>query len=136
MTPAPAFVVGQEIPARVFRVDGANMRIFALLMRDPNPIHFDAGYVKAHALGERPVNQGTINLAYLMNALLDQVARPEQLRAFRCRFLANVYEGDEVRAGGTVSGIDGPRVLIDVWLERSDRQRVLEGTAELLLQSA
>lgn len=130
----PDLAPGDELPVRTLQVDVRDMRVFTLLMRDPNPLHFDPDAVRAAGLGDRPINQGTITMAYPLNALLAAVPGPAALRSFRCRFLGSVYEGDEVRAGGTVTAVEDGRTTVDVWLERGVGTRVLEGTATLELR--
>ena len=54
------------------------------------------------------------------------------------RFLANVFAGDVVVAGGTVTGrTDEPdgsaRIDCDVWLDVEGGGRALEGVAQVLL---
>ena len=62
-------------PARRFRlalesVSPEKMKIFAALARDPNPIHWDRAAVAERGLGDRLINQGPINLGYVVNMLL------------------------------------------------------------------
>lgn len=122
-------VAGAELPVRTLTVDVRDMRVFTLLMRDPNPLHFDPAAVRVAGLGDAPINQGTITMAYPLNALLAALPHPGALRTFRCRFLGSVHAGDEVRAGGTVTSVDDDVATVEVWLDGPDGARVLEGTA-------
>ena len=121
--------VGDPIPPLTLTADGPSMKVMSLIMRDPNPIHFDAELVRSLGLGDGPVNQGTLSLAYPINALLHLVESPAQLRHLRCRFLGSVYEGDVVTAGGTVTATDAETFSADIWLDREDGTRVLSGSA-------
>lgn len=125
--------VGQEIRGEPLVVRGCEMRIFSLLMADPNPLHFDPAAVQARGLGDKPINQGTINMAYVINPLLQLVQSPERLESFRCRFLANVLEGDTVCARGRVTHVGSESVTLDIWLERVGGEHVVEGTATLVV---
>jgi acyl dehydratase len=133
--------VGTQIPPRVVeRVGSAEMKTMAALLQDPNPIHWDPVATRALGMGERVVNQGPINLAYVMNALVSWVGNdPSRLRAITLRFMANVFEGDRVEAGGTVTGVrdvNGERLAdCDVWLDVTGGSRALAGTAVLALPS-
>ena len=71
------------------------MKLMALLLRDPNPIHLDPHAAAAVGLGHACVNQGPANLAY---ALTHVTARhPEAtLTGFDARFRATVVAGDVV----------------------------------------
>ena len=125
--------VGQEMPVTAYQVEAAPMKVFSLIMRDPNPLHFDAVHVAALGGGDRTVNQGTINAAYPINALLtwrggsDAVAR---VRRFTCRFSTTIRAGDHLTAHGLVSGIDADGTAeIELWLETSDGLRAVTGSA-------
>ncbi len=131
--------VGSPItPFRVDGVDEARMKTMAALLRDPNPIHFDAEAVRSLGLGDRPVNQGPLNVAYVVNALLAWAGGdPAALRHLQVRFTGNVFAGDRVTAGGEVVGlqqVDGGTVATcDVWLDRDDGTRLVHGEAEVAL---
>ena len=127
----PELEVGQQFAGRLMTVDAKDMQIFSLLMSDPNPIHFDPEAVRRRGLGDRRINQGTINMAYPINALLELVGEPKSIRSFRCRFLGNVFEGDRVSATGRVSSVAGGTAVVEVWLQRENGDRVLEGSATL-----
>lgn len=131
--------VGSELPALdIDRVDIAKMKTMAALLRDPNPIHWDPESTRALGMGDRTVNQGPINLAYVMNMLIAWVGNdPTRLRAINLRFMANVFDGDRVRAGGRVAALrdhDGERLAdCEVWLDVIGGARVLAGTATVAL---
>jgi acyl dehydratase len=124
------YSVGEELPTVQFTVEGSSMKVFSMIMKDPNPIHFDVEAVRALGLGDRPVNQGTINMAYPINALLDMVESPSQLRRFRCRFLGSLFAGDLVTVAGIVTASRAEEFEVDIWLDRDDT-RVLTGSAVL-----
>lgn len=131
--------VGTELPARVVeRVDVARMKTMAALLQDPNPIHWDPESTRALGMGDRTVNQGPINLAYVMNMLVAWVGNdPSRLRGTTLRFLANVFDGDRVEAGGRVTAlrdVNGERLAdCDVWLDVTGGPRALAGTATVAL---
>jgi acyl dehydratase len=133
--------VGTRIPPRVVEhVGSAEMKTMAALLQDPNPIHWDHAATRALGMGERVVNQGPINMSYVMNALVSWVGNdPSRLRAITLRFMANVFEGDRVEAGGTVTGVrdvNGERLAdCDVWLDVTGGSRALAGTAVVALPS-
>lgn len=128
--------VGDAIPERTFEVEVWPMKVFSVLMGDPNPIHFDPDFVRGLGLGEQPVNQGTITMSYAVSAVTDWAGGVERLLRFQCRFLANVLAGDSVTAGGTVTAVEstptGATASLEVWLERAG-ERVLAGSAVVAL---
>lgn len=130
--------VGTELPPFVVEsVPVEPMKTVAALLRDPNPIHFDTTAVQALGMGDRPVNQGPTNMAYVTNMLVAWTGDPAAVRALRVRFLGNVFAGDRLTARGVVTGIreeGGTRLAdLDVWLERSEDDRVLDGSAVVAL---
>lgn len=125
--------VGTVLPAwELPAVSAEKMKTMALVLADPNPIHFDLDAVRALGMGDRPVNQGPNNLAYVMNMLAAWSGGHEHLRGIRVRFRGNVLGGDRVVARGTVSSLrneDGA-VLADCDVELVvDEKVVLAGTA-------
>ena len=128
-TQVPPFVV-EAVPVEA-------MKTVAALLHDPNPIHFDVEAVSELGMGDRQVNQGPTNMAYVVNMLTAWTGDPGCVRRLQVRFLGNVFAGDRVSTGGVVTGIreEGGRRLgdLDVWLERSPEDRVLVGTATVAL---
>ena len=106
------------------------MKAWAKFLHDPNPIHLDPAVVKAKGLGDRVINQGPANLAYLINML--QAAFPGGfIESLEVRYVDNVFGGEAVEAGGTVKEVSAARrapVACEVWL-RAEARPVLTGTA-------
>lgn len=133
-------VPGTEVPALIIEeVRAEPMKTVAALLQDPTPIHWDAEAVRALGMGDRVVNQGPSNMAYVVNMLADWAGNPARLRRLRVRFLGNVLAGDRLAARGVVTGVreeGGERLAdLDVWLERSEDDRVLDGTATVAIGS-
>jgi acyl dehydratase len=123
---------------KTFRIDAVSpdaMKAWAKFLHDPNPIHLDPEVVKAKGLGDRVINQGPANLAYLINML--QAAVPNALiESLEVRYVDNVFGGEAVEAGGAVKDVslEGSkrRVNCEVWLRAPARGAVLTGTAVLV----
>lgn len=116
--PVPALIA----PLRV-EVRPEPMKLYAALARDPTPIHWDAD-----AAGGRVINQGPLNLGYIVNMLIAW-AGPEAIREIDARFTDNVFAGDVVVAGGVVTAVRDGLAVCDVWLDREDGGRAVTGTA-------
>jgi 3-hydroxybutyryl-CoA dehydratase len=121
-------------PFRIGAVSPEGMKAWAKFLHDPNPIHLDPAVVKAKGLGDRVINQGPANLAYLINML--QGAIPNGLiESLEVRYVDNVFGGEAVEAGGTVKEVSTNaskrRISCDVWLRADARGAVLTGTAVL-----
>jgi len=112
-----------------------NMRLLAQALADPNPIHLDRDAVRQLGLGDRLINQGPANFAYVLNMLRDAVPGAE-IRGLRVRLLSNVFEGERVEAAGKVVSVDEDgderRVECQVWLDAEGGRRAIEGTATLV----
>jgi acyl dehydratase len=137
MTTSDDVTVGTPLPGQTVDVDAQRMKTMAALLRDPNPIHLDPEAVAALGLGDRPVNQGPVNLGYVMNVLLAWAdGDPGRIRRVTVRFLGNVLAGDRVHAGGEVRAVTEvgsvPVATCEVWLDRDDGTRLLTGTAEVV----
>jgi 3-hydroxybutyryl-CoA dehydratase len=129
--------VGSELkPWTVDHVDPAKMKVFAVVLADPNPIHLDPEAVSAAGLGDRVINQGPASFGYVLNMLREAVPQAT-IAELNVRLSANVFGGDRVTAGGRVDSIDEHdgerRLTCSVWLDVQGSRRALQGTATLLL---
>ncbi|GLZ45381.1 hypothetical protein Acsp06_15660 [Actinomycetospora sp. NBRC 106375] len=106
-------------PSLTVRAD--EMKLMALLLRDPNPIHLDPDAAAAVGYGRACVNQGPANLAYALTFLTAR--RPDAtLTAFEARFRATVVAGDVVTPA---AGDDGTFAL-----RHADGRDAVTGRAE------
>jgi 3-hydroxybutyryl-CoA dehydratase len=128
-----SFAVGDALPPFVIEsVSAEAMKQWAVFLADPNPIHLDVEVVKAKGLGERVINQGPINVAYMMNMLM--AAFPgAKIEAMDSRFLDNVYGGDKAVASGTITAIEGNRISCEFTLDVEGRGTVNSGTASIII---
>jgi acyl dehydratase len=117
-------------PVVIESVDPGPMKTMAMLLRDPNPIHWDVGVVRKLGLGDQPVNQGPINVGYLMELAVRAGGGPQHVRRFGVRFVGNVFAGDRVVCSGTVSAVDSDAGTAELELTAAvDDRPVLAGTA-------
>jgi acyl dehydratase len=126
--------VGTSIPEWIVEsVSAEKMKTMALLLRDPNPIHWDVESVRRLSLGDQVINQGPTNKAYVINMLLAWLQDPSRLRSITVRYRANLYAGERAIAGGTVTELreeNGVGVAdCDVWLRKDDGTEAIVGTA-------
>lgn len=131
--------VGDEPrPLHVQEVREEDIWMMALILRDPNPIHFDPEAVVQAGLGDRAINQGGATMAYVMNFLTSWAGSQQALRQLDCAFRANVAVGDDVEVGGRVTAVepaeDGHLVSLDVWADMPGGVRAIVGTASVLWQ--
>lgn len=125
--------VGDALPPFVIEsVSPEAMKQWAVFLADPNPIHLDVEVVKAKGLGDRVINQGPINVAYMMNMLM--AAFPGcRIDSMDSRFLDNVYGGDKAVASGTITAIEGNRISCEFTLNVEGRGTVNSGTATIIV---
>ena len=127
--------VGTELtPFVVESVSAEKMKLMAALLHDPNPIHLDEEAVRSLGMGDRVVNQGPANQAYLINMLLGFAGDPGAIRRVNVRFLGNVFAGDRVECRGRVTEVDADAGLVTVDLEETvDGTPVMAGSAVVAL---
>jgi acyl dehydratase len=124
--------VGDLIPEwDMPRVDPARMRTMAAILRDPYPVHWDRNANERIGLGGRVINQGPLNLGYIVN-MLHAWMGPESVRRLTVSFGKPVLDEDHVTAKGKVIELfeqNGERrAKCEVWLEREGLP-VVTGTA-------
>ncbi len=110
MSPSPATspAVGDAIePFVVDVVDPGPMKTMAMLLRDPNPIHWDTDVTRELGLGDRPVNQGPINMSFAIEAAARAAGGYERIRNFKARFKDNVFGGERFECTGVYVAVDG-----------------------------
>lgn len=122
---------GDELaPLVIDPVSPEPMKTMAALLRDPSPIHFDAEVVRGLGLGERPINQGPMNIAYLIELAARNAGGPRALRRIRVRLLGNVFAGDRVECRGQVTGVDEHEIHLELTATVGERP-VASGQATL-----
>ncbi len=122
-------------PWRIAGVQAADMHHWAQVLRDPNPIHLDPQAVKARGLGDRVINQGPANLAYVITMLQSSLPGA-RLCSLDARYVDNVFAGDCVEAGAKVTAVDAGdplRITCEFWLNVESRGPALQGSAVLQL---
>lgn len=125
--------IGDALPPRTIVVDAGAMAIIAVVLRDPNPIHLDPKAVRTAGLGDKVINQGPANLAYIIDMVL--LALPgHRITALDSRYLGNVCDGDTVEAGGTIAGLESGKIQIETWLRLPDESDAV--TARMTLVAA
>tara|TARA_B100000902_G_C27097683_1_gene807127 strand:- start:328 stop:735 length:408 start_codon:yes stop_codon:yes gene_type:complete len=128
--------VGNEIPSLVIpSVDAQKMKTMAALLRDPYPIHWDVDGNEKMGIKGKVVNQGPLNLSYIVNMLMNWQGQ-DCIRRLTVRFTGWVLGGDTLSTHGKVVSIDDSAdellATCDIWLER-DGERLLEGEAVVAL---
>ena len=103
-----------------FFVIQENMNLWAEILDDPNPIHLDKELVKSIGLGDKTINQGQANIAYIINAIESNFPNSEILRLDN-KMTNFIVEGDEVKVSGCIKNIlkQNNSLMITCYLELS-----------------
>ena len=128
--------VGSKIPPfNIASVDTEKMKTMAALLRDPYPIHWDVEGNEKMGIKGKVVNQGPLNLSYIVNMLMNWQGQ-DCIRRLQVRFTGWVLGGDVLSAHGKVVSLDTTSdellATCEIWLER-DGERLLEGEAIVAL---
>lgn len=124
--------VGDTLTPFSIDVSPEAMKDWAVFLHDPNPIHLDVEVVKAKGLGDRVINQGPANVAYIINMLMTNFPGCT-IETMESRFVDNVFGGETVVTNGTVTAVeetdDGLLVSLETGLKSQERDFVITGTA-------
>jgi 3-hydroxybutyryl-CoA dehydratase len=117
-----------ELTWHLARVDAQRMKVFALLLGDPNPIHLDPDAVRRLGLGEAQINQGPSTMAMVYN-LFAQTHPHHRVRRLGVRLLANVFADQDVTVTARPTGESGSYT---VEIRTDGNALVLQGHADLV----
>lgn len=131
------FNAGDQLsPFKIDSVSTEAMKSWAVFLHDPNPIHLDPEVVKAKGLGDRVINQGPINVAYIINMLHNNFPGG-QIEEIDSRFLDNVYGEDAIETFGSITEVSesdtATRISCEIGLRVADRGDVISGTATIAI---
>jgi 3-hydroxybutyryl-CoA dehydratase len=123
--------IGDRIEV-TYEVTDEDLRKFAEISGDWNPVHFDESFAAKSMFGER-IAHGMISLAKFSGIFgMDMPGLGTLWETQEVRFLAPVYLGRPYKAVAEVTEKDRRRVQIATWVEDGDGQRVLEGRAQVI----
>jgi 3-hydroxybutyryl-CoA dehydratase len=126
---------GHVLPDLKVRVETHAMKTVALLLRDPNPIHLDPHVVAALGLGDRVINQGPVNAAYVWELLEQWLGDSSYVRSLDLRYTSNAFGGEDLTAGGVVEELDqgAGTAVCAVHLRHDDGTEAVRGRAVVTL---
>lgn len=114
-----------------------DVRAFAALTGDENPVHLDEEYAKTTRFG-RPVAHGMLGASLISAVLGNQL--PGQGSVYlsqTLQFVAPVFPGDTVTARVTVTRVreDKPIVTLETTCSNQRGEPLIKGEAVILVQS-
>lgn len=93
------------------RVDGAKIKTLALLLADPNPIHFDPEAAEILGTNGRLVNQGPSTIAMVYNLFARELP-DHRVKRLDVRLLGSVLESDSVTVEASSLGDASYEVMV------------------------
>ena len=119
-------------------ITGEDVRAFAELTGDRNPVHLDEEYAATTRFGRR-IAHGMLGASLISTVLASELPGPGSVYLSQTlRFTAPVYLGDTVTARVTVKHVreDKPVVTLETVCTNQRGERVVEGEAVVLLPKA
>ena len=127
---------GEPIPPLTKHVTQEQIDAYAKVSGDHNPIHIDPEAARAVGLGGT-IAHGMLSMAFLGEALTDWLSasdvRGGWVARLRARFAAMVRPGDMLTVRGVVTGRDGERQRVELWVDNAQGERILTGDADVVL---
>jgi len=115
---------------RTIAVTAEWMKVWARILDDPNQIHLDADLVRRLGLGPDVINQGPLNISYVLNAVTSALPGA-RLTRYMARMLGNVFAGDDLVVCGEITESGAGRVTVEATLRAEGRGPVVSMTLVL-----
>ncbi len=119
-------------------ITDADIRAFAEVTGDRNPVHLDDEYASATRFGRR-IAHGMLAASLISSALAGELpGRGTVYLSQTLKFNAPVFPGDTVTARVTVTKMreDKPIVTLETVCTKENGERVVEGEAVVMLTAA
>ena len=119
-------------------INDGDVRAFAELTGDRNPVHLDEEYASTTRFGRR-IAHGMLGASLISTVLASELpGRGTVYLSQTLRFTAPVYLGDTVTARVTVTNVreDRPVVTLETVCTNQRGERVVEGEAVVLVPKA
>jgi len=128
--------VGDVTPDVKYTITKDQIKEYALLSTDNNPLHVDEEFAK-NSMFKGIIAHGTIPLAYMFQTVHEyfKVAWVKGLK-YEVKFIAPVRPGDIVVCNGKVNsfGAGGGDVIIDLFCKNQKGENVIVGEAIVPIQ--
>lgn len=108
--------VGDELPIRTRTVTREDVRAYAEVSGDRNPLHLDDEVARAAGF-DAVIAHGMFTMGHLASAIVAWAGPRAVVERISAQFRAPVAIGDAIVAGGQVKALDGDRVTVEAWVE-------------------
>ena len=98
------YSVGSSLKNWEFLVPQESMDTWAKILDDPYTIPLDVNSVKSLGLGDKTINQGPANIAYIMN-MLEKNFPNSQIIKMNNKMTNSILEGELVNVSGQILNI-------------------------------
>ena len=127
--------IGHRINQWSNHVRQEDLNSWSKILNDPNPIHFDVNAVKKIGQGDKCINQGPANIAYIINTIFYNFPKCKILK-IKNRLNGNVFVNDLVTVSGKITNISNKNesIIIKLLLNLStqDNNSLVVSEVELI----
>jgi acyl dehydratase len=108
---------GDELPELRRVVTREDVRAYADVSGDPNPLHQDDGFARSVGF-DGIIAHGMFTMAHMAACVVAWAGDAERVVAISAGFRAPVFMGDEIVAGGRVRSVDQEAgvATVDTWV--------------------
>lgn len=117
---------GDELPELRRTVTRADVKLYAEISGDLNPLHQDDGFARSASF-DGIIAHGMFTMAHMAACVVAWLGDAERVVAISAGFRAPVFMDEEIVAGGRVRSIDAETGLatVDAWV-RVERDGAIE----------
>ena len=130
------YKTGQKLNKWTFLVKQEYLVIWSQVLNDPNPIHLNNKKVEELGLGNKCINQGPANIAYILNCISSNFPE-DQLINIKNKLNGNVFSDDRVTVEGQISDIEKKKdyliISLNLNLHTQNQNSVLSSNALIRL---
>jgi acyl dehydratase len=136
-----AITAGDELPPLTRVITREDVRAYAEVGGDRNPLHVDDDVARAAGF-EGIIAHGMFTMSHLSTCLTRWLGDVSPIRAIKVQFREPVFAGDSIVAGGRVRTVNAPTrtAILDLWVtvhrEGRTQHPIKRGQAELRFPDA
>ena len=116
----------------MIRITEENIKQFAELSGDHNPIHIDQEYAKTTAF-KRRIAHGALIISYVSQEIAKQFNNPI-IKDITFTFIKPAYIGDKIRIRLTDDWSSGNRKWVHVSVKNQNKEEIITGNACIIVR--
>lgn len=126
--------VDTEVPVVNRTPDAVDLFMFSGAAWLIHRIHYDTPFTTEHDGHPGLLIHGPLQGTYMVQSVQRWLGRAAKLRSITYRHLAPAYLGDSLDCGGTVTGVEGNQISVDLWIKKADDTTTTTGVATFEVQ--